>query len=585
MKISIIGPGAMSIPPTGWGAIEILIWDSKNALEELGHEVQIINTKDIYEIVEKVNEFEPDFVHINFDDFIEIYDYFEGPRAITSHFGYIEQPEKYGSYTSVLDKFNKIRPNIFCLSDGIKNSYNSVLHYDDSRLFLTPNGVNTSSFKYTNSPENPDSSIYLAKIDYRKRQHLFQSIDSLYYAGNVVDNNFNTEKNYLGEWDKETLYNELTNYGNLVLLSDGEAHPLVCMEAFSAGLGVVISEYATANLDLSKDFITVIPEDKINDIEYVEEQIFKNREYSVNHREEIKEYSKQFEWKEILEKYYIPAIEQIINDESTRMIIEFPIDKNKSAYKLKNLPPIYYLNLDGQPERQDYMEKQFKYWEIENYERVSAYDGRIDDLGHLITGSYPDNMTSGEIGCVTSHLKAIEHWLETSNSEVALFMEDDIDLQTVSYWNFNWDDFYRKLPYNWDCIQLAIICTGPLHASLHRRFVNDFSTACYMLNRHYAEKLIKYHIRGEKYKLDNRVKPRPVADDLIYNSGNTFAIPLFLYRIALGSSIHPEHIDVFHKQNHDGILNYWKTQGAQNSIDKLMDYNPYLNLTSENPAQ
>jgi hypothetical protein len=106
-----------------------------------------------------------------------------------------------------------------------------------------------------------------------------------------------------------------------------------------------------------------------------------------------------------------------------------------------------------------------------------------------------------------------------------------------------------------------------------------------MINRHYAEKLIKYHIRGEKYKLDNNVKPRPVADDLIYNSGNTFAIPLFLYRIALGSSIHPEHIDVFHKQNYEGILNYWKTQGPQTSIDKLMEYNPYLNLTSENPNE
>ena len=36
------------------------------------------------------------------------------------------------------------------------------------------------------------------------------------------------------------------------------------------------------------------------------------------------------------------------------------LDKNKSAYKLKNLPPIYYLNLDGQPERKKYVEEHFK---------------------------------------------------------------------------------------------------------------------------------------------------------------------------------------------------------------------------------
>ena len=35
-----------------------------------------------------------------------------------------------------------------------------------------------------------------------------------------------------------------------------------------------------ANLDLDKEFITVIPEDKINDIDFVEDAIIKNREYS-----------------------------------------------------------------------------------------------------------------------------------------------------------------------------------------------------------------------------------------------------------------------------------------------------------------
>ena len=46
------------------------------------------------------------------------------------------------------------------------------------------------------------------------------------------------------------------------------------------------------------------------------------------------------------------------------------MDKNKALYKLKGLPPIYYLNLDEQPERKEYMEEQFKYWEIENYTRI-----------------------------------------------------------------------------------------------------------------------------------------------------------------------------------------------------------------------
>ena len=262
------------------------------------------------------------------------------------------------------------------------------------------------------------------------------------------------------------------------------------------------------------------------------------------------------------------------------------MDRNKSVYKLKGLPPIYYLNLDEQPERKQYMEDQFKYWEIENYTRISAYDGRQDDLSDIIKGKYPEDMTSGEIGCTTSHLQAIQYWYENSDSPYAIFMEDDVDLQLVRFWNFTWKDFVSKVPYDWDVVQLAIICTGDLHVKLHKRFVNDFSTACYMITRHHAEKILKFHIRDGKYKLDQGVRPRAVADDLIYNSGNTFSIPLFLYRIELGSSIHPEHIDVFHRASHDGLLQFWEKQGHDMTIDDLMNYDPYLGrITQPSQAQ
>jgi len=257
------------------------------------------------------------------------------------------------------------------------------------------------------------------------------------------------------------------------------------------------------------------------------------------------------------------------------------MDKNKSTYKLKNIGPIYYLNLDGQPERREYMENQFKYWEVDNYERITAYDGREDDLSDIIKGRYPEMMTSGEIGCTTSHLKAIKHWMETSDSPYAIFMEDDVDLDTVRFWDFTWTEFVSKLPYDWDVVQLAIICTGALHVRLHRRFINDFSTACYMITRHHAEKLLRLHVRDNKYKLDNGVKPRAVADDLIYNSGLTYAIPLLLYRIQLGSSIHPEHINAIHKASHDGLRHYWEQQGCNIKINELMEYDPYLGRVTE----
>lgn len=251
------------------------------------------------------------------------------------------------------------------------------------------------------------------------------------------------------------------------------------------------------------------------------------------------------------------------------------MDKNKAQYKLKNIGPIYYLNLDEQPERKEYMENQFAYWGIENYTRISAYDGREDDLSDIIRGRYPEMMTSGEIGCVTSHLKAIKHWMDTSDSPYAVIMEDDVCLDTVRFWNFSWNDFYSKVPYDWDTIQLAIICTGSLYIKLHKRFVNDFSTACYIITRHHAEKLIKYHYRDGKYKLDNGVKPRAVADEILFNAGKTYSMPLFLYRYDFHSNIHQDHVEVFHKQNVEAIMKFWQESGYTIPISSLLDYDYY----------
>ena len=253
---------------------------------------------------------------------------------------------------------------------------------------------------------------------------------------------------------------------------------------------------------------------------------------------------------------------------------------NKSKSKLKGIPPIRYINLDGQPERAKYMEDQFAYWGIENFKRVSAHDGRDDDLSDILKGRYPDNMNSGEVGCVTSHLKAMKEFLKT-DEPYAFIIEDDCDFDPVRYWSFTWRDIMSKIPYDFDVFQTAIINPGSLFIKMHKRFVNDFSTAAYLITRHHAEKLVRLHCRGgytgeQTYKLDNGCKPRAVADDLIYNSGNTFAIPLFLYRLELGSSIHTEHLDAFHRSSYEGLWNFWR-QDAANIQDwnVIFDYDPY----------
>ncbi len=121
----------------------------------------------------------------------------------------------------------------------------------------------------------------------------------------VIDPSFNTsDPCYFGEQSKEDIMENLTGYANMVLLSFGEAHPFVCLEAMSAGLGLVLSEQSTANLDLSQPFITVIPEDKSFDVDYIREKIQENRSISLTMRKKIREYCfNNFDWSVIIGKY------------------------------------------------------------------------------------------------------------------------------------------------------------------------------------------------------------------------------------------------------------------------------------------
>ena len=131
-----------------------------------------------------------------------------------------------------------------------------------------------------------------------------------------------------------------------------------------------------------------------------------------------------------------------------------------------------------QPERWDWMKDQLDYWKIENYERISAFDGRDSDLSEVLSGTYPNAVSPPEIGCVTSHLKVtIKHWYDTTDSPYGIFMEDDCDFVSVSHWTFSWREVMQRIPYDWDCFQIAVINPRKLVANIHPRYIDDYSTA------------------------------------------------------------------------------------------------------------
>lgn len=256
-------------------------------------------------------------------------------------------------------------------------------------------------------------------------------------------------------------------------------------------------------------------------------------------------------------------------------VIKNIVDTSTVKKKLNGICPFLWINLDSESDRKDHMISLFDEYNIKNT-RISAIDARGDnDVSDLLVGKYPDLISQGELGCVLSHLKAIKYFYYETNLDYIIIAEDDIVFDTVQYWPFGWNGFVSRVPYDWDVLQCAITSTKNLRANLHPRLINDFCAAFYVISRHHAEKIIKYHIRGDKFKLDQKIKPRATSEELIYNSGKTYSIPLFTYRYDFQSGIHQEHVEIFHKQNVEGVMNFWKTRPPEFSTEQLLDYEYY----------
>ena len=303
MNIALIGPGIMPIPPKGWGGVEHLIWNFSQQLKKVGDEVTIINTPDLNEVVKEANSHDFDAIHLHYDQFANVMPHLKcEKKMITSHYPYLENPEP--QYVFLYDLLKDSQSHIVSLSDRIKDEF-VRRGIDSTNVSVLPCGIDIDLYSL-DDVVYPDRSIVVGKLEPRKRQSFLQKKGlNIDFIGNNADPSFDIDDPcYFGEQSKQDIMDNLTSYANMVLLSSGEAHPFVCLEGMSAGLGLVLSEQSTANLDLSQPFITVIPDDKLEDTSYLKEKIEENREISLGMRKQIREYCRiNFDWSSIIKQY------------------------------------------------------------------------------------------------------------------------------------------------------------------------------------------------------------------------------------------------------------------------------------------
>lgn len=316
MKICFVGPGIMPIPPTGWGAVEMLIWDYYQILTKNNISVDIINTPNKREILNKVNSNDYDVVHVHYDVFSDLMSMLKAKvKIISSHYPYINNPDKHVMDGYQIQLNNIVRNSDFQIFASSQNDIDTFVRFGAKRenTFLSKLGINCQEYDYINEPIY-NRTLCFSRIEPRKRQFLIQSIDEIDFFGRKEDANFTNLKNYKGEVPRDFLNKEITKYSNFILISSVEnTTPLVVKEALVCGLGVVVSESVALELDRDLDFITIIEESRVNDIEYLKAKIEENKEISKTKRSEIRDYGvSKFEVENILMNEYIEKIKSLL---------------------------------------------------------------------------------------------------------------------------------------------------------------------------------------------------------------------------------------------------------------------------------
>ena len=316
MKIILVGPGIIQIPPHGWGAVELLIWDHYTILKELGHDVYIINTANHAEIIQKVNELNAELVHFHYDEhWILLSQIIARTILITSHYPYITDNTKWK-----LDKYDKIvnglckiakLSNVFigCLNMSCVATFNNYGISHD-KMFLFENSIREDTIPFYEIPEYPCKVICVGKIEDRKRQYLTTTLDNVFYIGKGYMNH----KNFLGEWNHTTICENISKYDAFLLLSTEENDSLALKEALIAGLPCIVSEGVVKNIGRLAGLnaaIRILNEDECNYPQHIEHVILEHIESMKSERKYIRDTSiKMFAMKRHIAKY-IETIKKI----------------------------------------------------------------------------------------------------------------------------------------------------------------------------------------------------------------------------------------------------------------------------------
>ncbi|MBC8137757.1 MAG: glycosyltransferase family 4 protein [Fibrella sp.] len=324
MKILLVFHGGNPLPPEPWDSVGNIIWRQKAFLTERGHSVTIHNQKGRIWNVLLARPWDYDIVHIHDDGrcklWAPIQQVFKFRLALTSHFAYtIFRNLWHKKYPATYFSTLKVPYHIALSAEMRQFAYDNGYK---GKAWVLPNAIHTEEVAFNPAPA-PKQAIVLGRVYPRKKQRflsdLLLSEESLQldlYGPTNEPDFLGNGKNvvYRGLWDREQVRNNLTDYAVMILISDGEAHAVVIIEALAAGLSLVVSAEAAHNLDTSLPWIHVVDRDNPEEIiAALKRAIAENAQY----RAAIRAYCERaFDWR-VIGPRYLRIVEAIVQGDGS----------------------------------------------------------------------------------------------------------------------------------------------------------------------------------------------------------------------------------------------------------------------------
>jgi hypothetical protein len=282
--------------------------------------------------------------------------------------------------------------------------------------------------------------------------------------------------------------------------------------------------------------------------------------------------------------------------ETTKQSVKKSINDSLIKHKLKKIPSINFISIEESIDRRQILYKNFERYGIKNI--TPHIFKKYNDYDHKIVGKDVDSLiTKNSRGPVTSHLKAIKEWYENTDDEYTIFCEDDISFDSVLYWNFTWEDFFERLPEDWECIQLCVISD---YKEYMMRFVDnhklrnrdwcDWSCCAYLIKRSHAKNLIENYYQNDEICLEYKgwdlykrntcgtwtISPNSetMVYTLFYPEKETiYNFAIFLENVNFSSTWTEEsyqHDNSPHNFSYMMMLDWWKTKGKCLTLDEII---------------